>query len=97
MMWKIVGIALMAILPATTVAADRDSYNRMAAERDKAMFRDLDLDRDGRLSMGEVKGVLSLQERFDDIDTNRDGEISAQEMSRYLAQRYDPRYADLGR
>jgi len=70
------------------IADDRADYNRRAAATDLATFRQLDLNRDGRLDAAEAAGDLNLGPRFRDIDINRDGIVTPEEMRRYIEQTY---------
>ena len=49
-----------------TFFADPDDYLRRAAQRDVAMFDALDRDKDGRLTIEEVRGIIDLEARFND-------------------------------
>ena len=51
---------------AATFFADPDDYLRRAAQRDVAMFDALDRDKDGRLTIEEVRGIIDLEARFND-------------------------------
>lgn len=83
-------VVAMLITAATQIAAadDRSEYNRRAANSDLAAFRQLDLNRDGRLTADEARADVNLFPRFSDIDINRDGVITTEEMRRYLEQTY---------
>ena len=91
---KIVRVsAAAALLLLSTVAVvvradDRTEYNARAAARDLRLFKSLDLNADGVLTLAEAKGDLDLGPRFDDIDLNRDGRITGEELKRYIEQRY---------
>jgi Ca2+-binding EF-hand superfamily protein len=80
--------AVLGVLSLAAAADDREDYNRRAAQRDMAAFQELDRNHDQRLTPDEVKGMLSLEARFNDIDINRDGAITLEEMKRYLDQTY---------
>lgn len=73
---------------AASFATEADDYVRRAAQRDVAMFDALDRDKDQRLTIGEVRGEIDLEARFDDFDINRDGVITREELIRYVALRY---------
>lgn len=55
-----------------------NSWSPRATRRDQLVFRDLDRDRDNRLSRREWTGALP----FDQLDRNRDGVISPNEWPR---------------
>lgn len=79
------------LLAASSVIAsadDKEAYNRRAADNDMTLFRQLDLNGDGRLSHDEARGDLNLGPRFSDIDINRDGIVTPDEMRRYIEQTY---------
>ena len=85
---------LVALVTAFTLQAhaqvtdDREAYLRAAAQRDVAMFDALDRDRNGRLSMDEVRGTIDIEARFNDFDIDRDGVITRAELVRYVALQY---------
>jgi hypothetical protein len=83
-----VSIVLLLLAMPLMAETDAAAYYRRAAETDMALFRQLDLDRNGSLTRSEVSGDLNLGPRFDDIDINRDGVVTAAEMQRYIEQRY---------
>ena len=84
----VVAAVIAAAFATTTVAGDREDFNRRAAQRDVDTFRELDRNNDGRLTRDEVHGHVDLQARFDDLDIDRDGVITTAELQRYLALRY---------
>jgi Ca2+-binding EF-hand superfamily protein len=73
---------------AAGAAGDREEFQQRAARDDTSAFRELDRNRDGRLTHDEVRPDLNFGPRFDDVDINRDGYIDAGEMRRYLEQTY---------
>ena len=77
---------VIALLAATTAAMadDRETYSRRAAETDLAAFRQLDLNRDGMLTLDEVLADLNFAPRFNDMDINRDGIVTPEELRRYI-------------
>lgn len=81
--------ALLASAVSVAAAGEREDYLLRGAQRDLALFRQLDLDRDARLSRAEVQGSVSLQGRFGDIDIDRDGVITLGEMEGYLRRTYE--------
>lgn len=78
------------LMLATTVAManDREDYSRRAAETDLAAFHQLDLNRDGVLTLEEVRADLNLGPRFNDIDTDRDGVATREELRRYIERAF---------
>jgi hypothetical protein len=80
---------LLASAVSVAAAGEREEYLLRGAQRDLAMFRELDLDRDARLSRAEVQGMVSFQSRCGDIDIDRDGVITLGEMERYLRLTYE--------
>ena len=77
-----------ALCVTASFATDADDYLRRAAQRDLAMFDDLDRDKDGNLTLQEVRGDVDLEARFNDLDINRDGVITREELTRYIAFQY---------
>ena len=73
---------------APSLATEVESYLHSAAQRDVAMFDALDRDRDGRLTIEEVRGNVDFEARFNDFDINRDGVITREELTRYVELRY---------
>lgn len=81
-------IAVVCGLYATAVLAAPQEYLIRNAERDRAAFEALDLNRDGVLTREEIQGNIDMQARFNDFDSNRDGAIDRDELARYIAARY---------
>jgi EF hand len=81
-------LAMVLLFSMSAAADDRETYNRRAAETDLAAFRVLDLNRDGALTLDEVRADLNFGPRFNDIDIDRDGVITVAELRRYLEQAY---------
>jgi len=50
---------------------------RRGAERDVAIFDALDLDKDGKITVEEVRGSIDSEARFNDININRDDVVIA--------------------
>lgn len=82
-----VALGLAAAMSAA-MAADRDAYNRRAADTDLAAFHALDRDRNGALTPEEARGAVDFGSRFNDMDTNRDGIVTLEEMRRYIERSY---------
>lgn len=79
---------VLALMAGAAGAADRETYNRRAAAADAALFQQLDLNRDGKLTREEAQGDLNLGPRFGDMDVNRDGVVTPEELRRYLERTY---------
>jgi hypothetical protein len=77
-----------ALCVTASFATDADDYLRRAAQRDLAMFDDLDRNKDGQLTLEEVRGDVDLEARFNDLDINRDGVITREELTRYIVFQY---------
>ena len=84
-------LATIGALSAMAAADDRTQYNERAANNDMAMFRDIDLNHDGKVTRAEAKGLLSIEARFDDIDIDHDDAITLDEMTRYIERTYGVR------
>ena len=81
-------IAMIGAVSAMAAADDREKYNERAANSDMAMFQELDLNRDGKVTRAEAKGFLAMEARFDDIDIDHDDQITRDEMTRYIERAY---------
>jgi hypothetical protein len=85
---RIVIAMACALCVTASFATDADDYLRRAAQRDLVMFDALDRDKDGQLTLEEVRGNVDLEARFNDLDINRDGVITREELTRYIAFQY---------
>lgn len=85
---KVAAAFLLVIASLAASADDRETFNRRAADNDMALFHQIDLNHDRRLTYDEAKGDLNLGPRFNDIDINRDGIVTLEEMRRYIEQTY---------
>jgi Ca2+-binding EF-hand superfamily protein len=81
-------LAMALLFSMSAMADDRETYNRRAAEADMAAFRLLDLNRDGVLTLEEVRADLNFGPRFNDIDIDRNGVITPGELRRYIERTY---------
>jgi len=68
---------------------DRGEYEKIPGEKTK--FEDLDTDKNGKLSLGELR--RAARERFDRQDRNADGVLSEEELR--SSPRYHPQAAPL--
>jgi hypothetical protein len=82
------GMLLAAAASTAMAASYAEEYNARAAQRDAEAFGALDVDRNGVLSLEEVRGNVDMQARFNDFDINRDGGITVEELERYVLLRY---------
>lgn len=79
----LIGAALFVALAQAADSA-QTQYQRRVAERFVALFKSLDLDRDGTVSRAEARGDLNFSPRFDDMDINRDGVVTTAELQRFI-------------
>lgn len=77
---KVIGILGISLLMSSTVVAQSGNRQDKPKERPsiKQLFKDLDTNKDGKLSLKEVKGPLKKD--FKKIDTNEDGFITKKEL-----------------
>jgi Ca2+-binding EF-hand superfamily protein len=73
---------------AASSATEANDYLHRAAQRDVATYDALDRNKDGRLTIDEVRGTIDFEARFNDFDINRDGVITREELTRYVALQY---------
>ena len=84
--------ALAMTIALNSAAADlKAEYDKRLAERYAALFRDLDLNRDGMVAKAEARGDVNFSPAFDDMDINRDGTVTTPELQRFLEQRFGVR------
>ena len=81
-------LAMVLLFSTSALAADRETYNRRAAEADLAAFRVLDLNRDSVLTFEEVRADVNFAPRFNDMDIDRNGVVTREELRRYIEQAY---------
>lgn len=84
---------LLSLLAAASViqADDRADYNARVAARLEGLFKNLDRNADGVVTLEESRGDLNLGPRFNDIDVNRDGVMTQEELRGYIERRYGNR------
>lgn len=76
---KIIGVLGVALLTSTTILAQGNNDRKEQKPPSiKQIFKDLDKNEDGKLSLKEVKGPLKKD--FKKIDTNEDGFITKKEL-----------------
>jgi hypothetical protein len=80
----IVLILLMAA--GVAIAQTPEDYYKRAAERDQALFNQLQ--HDGRIAYGQVANYVEFAPRFDAMDTNRDGYVTREELQQYIDVTY---------
>ena len=78
---KIIAVLSIALLASvSTLAQGKQDKERLKGPSIKQIFKDLDANKDGKLSFKEVKGPLKKD--FKKIDKNEDGFISKKELKR---------------
>lgn len=84
------GLAIVALAAcvASANASDKADYDRRSVERYRALFAQLDRDRDGVVTRVEAHGDLDFGPLFTDIDIDRDDRVTADELTRYLGLHY---------
>lgn len=76
---KIIGILGITLLTSvSSIAQGRENGKEQKPPSVKQIFKELDTNEDGKLSLKEVKGPLKKD--FKKIDTNEDGFISKKEL-----------------
>ena len=77
---KIIRVLSVALLTtAATLGQEKDKRKEQKPPSVKQIFKDLDANEDGKISLKEVKGPLKKD--FKKIDTNEDGFISKKELT----------------
>jgi Ca2+-binding EF-hand superfamily protein len=76
---KIIGVFGIALLTSTSILAQgKKDQKEQKRPTIRQIFKDLDKNEDGKLSIKEVKGPL--KEDFKKVDTNEDGFITKKEL-----------------
>jgi Ca2+-binding EF-hand superfamily protein len=76
---KIIGVFGIALVASTSILAQgKKDQKEQKRPSIKQIFKDLDKNEDGKISLKEVKGPL--KEDFKKIDTNEDGFITKKEL-----------------
>lgn len=77
----VLSVSFIVFASLLVVSQDRNQeIKREAPPSLKQIFKDLDKDEDGKISLKEVKGPLKKD--FKKIDTNKDGFLSKEEMKK---------------
>jgi Ca2+-binding EF-hand superfamily protein len=77
----VLSISFVMLLSSVVVAQERDSKERPQGPPSiKQLFKQLDKNEDGKISLKEVKGPLKKD--FKKIDTNEDGFLSKEEIKK---------------
>ena len=84
----VLAIVALAAFVASANASDKRDYDRRSVERYRALFAQLDHDRDGVVTRVEALGDLDFGPLFTDIDIDRDDRVTADELTRYLGLHY---------
>jgi Ca2+-binding EF-hand superfamily protein len=78
---KVIGVLGMLLVTTTATLAQGDRERKEPKPPSiKKIFKDLDTNKDGKLSLKEVKG--RLKKDFKKIDTNEDGFLSKKEIKK---------------
>lgn len=75
-----IGILILSFTTATAQENNQEQQRRKGPPTIKQLFKDLDTNEDGKLSLKEVKGPLKKD--FKKIDLNEDGFLSKEEIKK---------------
>jgi len=69
----------------TAATATQDAMGQASGQPQKKNWSDLDVDKNGTLSVTEAASVQSLAKAFTEADANADGQLTQDEYKAYLA------------
>jgi hypothetical protein len=72
------------IVAAAGVGQDKAAYDQRNIARYLELFRVLDRDGDGAVTLVESRGDLNFLPTFNDMDVDRDASVTKSELHRYL-------------